>query len=235
MKILVSLFILLLVNYFLIAENFRNEDYLILFGIYKSQEISKFVNLKNYQIPTKGRNLFLQKEVAESLERMYLDLKKEHPNIEFWIASAARTYWDQKHIWELKWKQFSFLTPDSRVKKILEYSSMPGTSRHHWGTDFDINVLENSYYEKENGKILWDWLSKNAVKYGFCMPYNENRSSGYLLEKWHWSYKKIALVYQKKWNEYFAQKKINFLDFSGKEFFTEFAPIYVNSINPECL
>lgn len=212
-----------------------NDDFYIVIGKFDVKKQKNFVSLKNYQIPVKGKDLYLQFEVANALRKMYLDFKKEHPKIEFWISSATRTYWDQKRIWEHKWINLGNMPSLEKTKKILEFSSMPGTSRHHWGTDFDINILENSYYEKGDGKILWDWLHKNAENYGFCMPYNENRKQGYNVEKWHWSYKPLALQYQKKWNKYFEHNKIQNLDFVGSENFNQFASIYVNSINSDCL
>ena len=27
---------------------------------------------------------------------------------------------------------------EAAIDKIIEYSTLPGTSRHHWGTDIDI-------------------------------------------------------------------------------------------------
>lgn len=206
----------------------------ILIGKFNPEKTPNFVNLKNYKIPVKNNNLYLQKEAAEALQKLYFDFKREHPNVEFWITSATRTYWDQKAIWEKKWNYYKNLKEEDKVKKILEYSSMPATSRHHWGTDFDINILENLYYEKGQGKTLWEWLKKNSHKYGFCLPYNENRTSGYFLEKWHWSYKPISSLYLKKWNELFSNKQIKNIDFSGSKYFEIYAPLYVNSINEEC-
>ena len=54
----------------------------------------------------------------------------------------------------------------SAVKEIMKYSSMPSTSRHHWGTDIDLNSLENSYFEKGEGKkysIGWLQMLLNMV------------------------------------------------------------------------
>jgi LAS superfamily LD-carboxypeptidase LdcB len=68
---------------------------------------------------------------------------------------------------------------------------MPGTSRHHWGTDIDINSVEPDYFETPYGRNVFRWLQVNANKYGFAMPYNsrqEGRLLGYEEEKWHWSY-----------------------------------------------
>ena len=72
---------------------------------------------------------------------------------------------------------------------------MPGTSRHHWGTDIDLNDLNNPYFEKGKGKKIYDWLVANAHEYGFCQVYSEQgpeRPYGYFEEKWHWSYVPVA-------------------------------------------
>jgi len=48
---------------------------------------------------------------------------------------------------------------------------MPGTSRHHWGTDVDLFSLDNKFFESGDGKIWYSWMVQNAAKYGFCQPY----------------------------------------------------------------
>ena len=72
---------------------------------------------------------------------------------------------------------------------------MPGSSRHHWGTDIDINALENSYFESGRGLKEYEWLKKHAADFGFCQPYSPKgpeRPEGYNEEKWHWSYLPLA-------------------------------------------
>ena len=55
-------------------------------------------------------------------------------------VSSFRSYSRQKAIFESKFKRFQTegLSPTESVKKIIEYSTIPGTSRHHWGTDIDV-------------------------------------------------------------------------------------------------
>ncbi len=121
---------------------------------------------------------------------------------------------------------------------ILLYSSMPGTSRHHWGTDFDINELKNSYYDKGDGKIVYTWLKQHAHKYGFCQPYTKGRKKGYEEEKWHWSYIPVARILQKDWNRFYRDNSDSFikdLSFAGSDTSAHLAPIYVNSINRDCM
>jgi zinc D-Ala-D-Ala carboxypeptidase len=158
------------------------------------------------EIPAKYRDeevRYLRKEVLTAFIKMYDAAIKD--SIFLKIKSATRNFNNQKRIWENKWTGKTILdgninatsikNPLERAKKILEYSSMPGTSRHHWGTDFDLNQFNNSWFESGEGLKLYEWLSKNAHTFGFCQPYTRlgsDRQSGYFEEKWHWTYVKLS-------------------------------------------
>ncbi len=178
---------------------------------------------------------------------MHRALKKDHPDIPFWVQSSTRNFWSQKRIWEAKWKgkrkvdgkklNLAYSNPVRRGKKILQYSSMPGTSRHHWGTDFDINRLTNGYYRSGNGLKLFRWMKKNAHRWGFCQPYTADRNQGYNEERWHWSYRPTALKYYSDWLRLIKPrlKQISWKnEFAGARSVFYLAPIYVESINPAC-
>lgn len=93
--------------------------------------------------------------------------------------SGTRSYAEQKNIWDNKWNIY-FKNGDSigTMKKILLYSSMPSTSRHHWGTDIDINSLEPSYFANGKGLKEYTWLVNNAPKFGFCQVYDDLKKTG---------------------------------------------------------
>lgn len=144
---------------------------------------------------------YLHKDTYAAFLRMYEAAKSD--GITLTIISAARNFEMQKGIWEAKWngsrkiengKDASQAYPDpkTRALKILEYSSMPGSSRHHWGTDVDLVNLNNEYFATGDGKKVYDWLLANAATYGFCQPYTAGRSAGYNEERWHWSYLPLA-------------------------------------------
>jgi zinc D-Ala-D-Ala carboxypeptidase len=145
----------------------------------------------------------LRKDAFEAFKRMHAAAKADGVNLI--IISATRPFDHQKGIWEAKWngsrlvdgKDLSKTLPDpkARALKILEYSSMPGTSRHHWGTDFDLNNLEDAYFQSGTGKKVYEWLTAHAAGYGFCQVYSPkgpDRPYGYEEEKWHWSYLPVA-------------------------------------------
>lgn len=135
-----------------------------------------------------SKESYLREEVYDAFKDMWKAAQAD--GIELTIVSATRNRTYQKGIWNRKWLSFGGAEED-RAGRILQYSSMPGTSRHHWGTDIDINNLENSYFESGQGALEYAWLQKNAAKFGFYQPYTaftSFRDSGYREEKWHWSY-----------------------------------------------
>lgn len=147
---------------------------------------------------------YIRKDVLEAFIAMYDAAKKDGINLK--IISATRNFDNQKRIWENKWTGATLLSdgvnaakdiadPVNRAIQILQYSSMPGTSRHHWGTDIDLNNLNSKYFISGEGLKVYIWLVNNAHNYGFCRPYSvkgSDRNTGYNEEQWHWSYFPIA-------------------------------------------
>ena len=254
MKIQYYIIILLVISIFNCKNGFteyqmygqiRAEKYLR--GQFIPSKNKSFILLNTVKIPTNNRKHYLRKEAASALLKLYKDFHKDHPKIPFKVISSTRNFYDQKAIWESKWNGKKLVdgqklnkTIKDHLKRalvILKYSSMPGTSRHHWGTDFDLNSLNNSYFSKGEGKILYNWMKKNAHKYGFCQPYTSGRNRGYYEEKWHWSYLPLSKRFLYDWNKYYNddEKFMKSLNFDGIKKSGELSPIYVNSINRNCM
>lgn len=148
--------------------------------------------------------MYLRKDAYDAFIEMHRAAAKDGINLV--IRSATRNFEAQKGIWEAKWNgsrkiengkdaKVTYPDPATRALKILEYSSMPGTSRHHWGTDIDLNNFNNEWFSKGEGLRLYEWLSSNAANFGFCQPYTEKgtaRPDGYNEERWHWSYTPVS-------------------------------------------
>ncbi len=167
------------------------------------------------------RTIYLRKEVFRAFTKMYDSAKT--CGIELKLISGFRSFEHQQRIWEGKWNgkiaatglNFSDpnLTDLKKAQIILNYSSMPGISRHHWGTDIDIIDLNPKYFETTKGKKAYSWLKTNAKNFGFCQPYtafDSIRSSGFWEEKWHWSYFPISDLMLKDY-----QRLIKYSDISG--------------------
>ena len=176
-----------------------------LMGQFSASKRNDFVRISKRYASRKG--MYLQKLPYDAFKAMHTDAKLNGINLQ--ILSASRSFYHQKSIWEAKWNgkrrvggirniTRTIKNPTKRAQKILEYSSMPGSSRHHWGTEIDLNSFSNSYFERGQGKRTYDWLVANAPRYGFCQPYTRkdaNRPNGYNEEKWHWSFKPLAASY----------------------------------------
>jgi LAS superfamily LD-carboxypeptidase LdcB len=95
------------------------------------------------------------------------------------------------------------LTPAERVDAILWWSALPGASRHHWGTDFDVmdaragppgyklRVVPEEYLAGGPFHRLTTWLDAHMHAFGFFRPYTTDRG-GVAPEPWHLSYAKVA-------------------------------------------
>ncbi len=230
----------------------------------KEQAIQREIREKNYLtgrfnpeqrddfilIPLKhmygGRNMYLRKETLNAFAEMENAAALDGINLK--IASATRNFDYQNNIWTRKWNGITLVdgrrlpesTPSDieRFKKILKYSAAPSTSRHHWGTDIDINGADPIYFNSEKGKREYDWLIINAKNFGFCQIYNkkgEGRIKGYNEEKWHWSYLPIAKKLTKKYADLIKEEDIK--GFDGDIYVEKLNLIndYILSINPDCL
>lgn len=202
----------------------------IVLGKFDYKKDSTFV-LVDSKYTTK--DIYLKSATFEAFLELVEAAEKE--GISFKIISGTRNYFEQKAIWEGKWQKYAALTPLERSKKILEYSSMPSSSRHHWGTDIDLNSLNNSYFNNGKGLAEYNWLVANANRFGFYQVYTDKSTgrTGYNLEKWHWSYLPIASQYLAYYNNTITNDDIK--GFLGSELSEKLHIIedYVNGISEQ--
>lgn len=128
------------------------------------------------------------------------------------IASGYRSFSAQQGIWQRKFHAESrqHLSISERIADILRWSALPGTSRHHWGSDFDLfdqsalarSALRLEPWEYEQGgpcHALFLWLEQHAANFGFYRPYASDQG-GVAPEPWHWSYAPLAAEYLELFN-----------------------------------
>ncbi len=218
-----------------------DKDYLL--GRISPAQSEKMTEVDSRFASRKG--MFMHTEAYEAFKKMYSAAADD--GIRLTIISAMRTFDHQKRIWENKWNGHQKIHGDiyatdiddhvKRAKEILRFSAMPGTSRHHWGTDIDLNSLQNNYFETGEGKKVYQWLKTNAESFGFCQPYTphgQQRGGGYEEEKWHWSYKPVAAKYTKAF-----QNSVNYNDITGFDGYKTAQKLnvikqYVLEIDPAC-
>lgn len=173
--------------------------------------------LGQFVFSDKGKEYRLHPEAENALEQMIAAALKDSIDIE--VVSSFRSYAAQKRIWNRKFKRFTAngMNAKEAMQKIIEYSTLPGTSRHHWGTDIDIilrnsnvkgDVLLDSLFHNKNAfSSLRLWMEKNAFKYGFYLVYtNDSKRKGFRYEPWHYSYRKLSKQYLTR----YAQNKMIF-------------------------
>jgi LAS superfamily LD-carboxypeptidase LdcB len=243
-KIITGILILIALSAFVVPQSeydYINKKYLL-----GKVDAANNAHFRLISAPyTRKSGIYLEARTDSAFRLMYHAAAKEGINLE--IVSAFRSFYRQKSIWEAKWsgvrkvmgKNLSAAYPkaEERAKVILMYSAMPGTSRHHWGTDIDIYSVDDKDFEAGKGKEIYSWLKANAAKYGFCQVYTpkgKGRPMGYEEEKWHWSYKPVAEIYLK---EYLKQIKYpDIAGFKGDRTAQKIKVIenYVLGINPAC-
>ena len=155
-----------------------------------------------------GNGYQLRKEAHNA----FIEMKKAALNsgIKIQVVSSYRNYDHQKRIWNRKYKTYinKGLTEVKAIEKIIEYSTIPGTSRHHWATDIDIidasvkqpkNVLSPKNFT-DNGCYfkLKQWLDEHANNFGFYLVYtNDDNRKGFKYEPWHFTYAPLSTSYLK--------------------------------------
>ena len=131
-------------------------------------------------------------------------------------ASAFRHFDRQREIWNSKFRgerqvldakghpaDVGRIDEAKRVELILLWTALPGASRHHWGTDFDVidrAALTEGYTVRLDAAEyapggpfgpLTAWLDRHMRRFGFFRPYASGRG-GVRPEPWHLSYAPLA-------------------------------------------
>lgn len=152
------------------------DDYLIVNKTYKLPEDYKPEN--PYQAITSdwGPNL-IDKEVMTAFKEMQSDATSIGLNI--YIASGYRGYNNQTNLYN------NYVARDG-VAAADKYSARPGHSEHQTGLCFDLNSVDDSFANTNEGI----WINNNAYLYGFIIRYPKGKETetGYQYESWHLRY-----------------------------------------------
>ncbi len=133
------------------------------------------------------------------------------------IVSSFRDFSRQSGIWNRKFRgeqavfdragralPVAAMSGPERVRAILIWSALPGASRHHWGSDFDVydRAAVPADYRPEltvaeytgSGPFvrLNEWLAANLGNHGFFRPYRTDHG-GVSPEPWHLSYTPVSV------------------------------------------
>ena len=194
-----------------------------------------------------GKNVRLRETAARQFGLMVDAAKKD--GLRLYSTSSHRDYERQMKIWNEKYTKYELegLTGKAIIDKIVKFSSIPGTSRHHWGTDCDVtdlniwqpeNTLDACHYE-ECGVYaqLGKWLIENTAKYGFVLAYNEDlKRTGFNPEPWHYSFADLSRPVYRNYIKLIKPQDLGNPLLKGNELLTipyleEYIQKYVKGIN----
>ena len=200
-------------------------------------------------IPLFGEGINLREKAHDA----FVEMKKAaySDGVDIKIVSSYRDFYRQRSIWERKYMKYTEengMKPMEAIDRIIEYSTIPGTSRHHWGTDIDIidgyrkvegDVLDpKKFGEGAPFSDLKKWMDKNAADFDFYLVYTDNPGRrGFKYEPWHYSYAPISRPMLTEFRSKNILKLIVEEEFDGSEHFTNgFIKSYIRDnilgINP---
>jgi len=198
----------------------------------------------------KGINL------REAAHDAFVEMKKAaySDGIDIKVVSSYRNFYRQEGIWERKFIRYTEqdgMEPLPAIDKIIEYSTIPGTSRHHWGTDIDIV----DGYQKVEGDVLVPskfgegqpyedfkkWMDEHSKKFDFYLVYTDVPGRrGFKYEPWHYSYAPLSIPMLTQFRSKNILQLLEEEEFEGAQHFTNgFLTTYIKNnildINPELL
>jgi LAS superfamily LD-carboxypeptidase LdcB len=161
----------------------------------------------------------LEGEVSEAFNELVRRARQS--GLELRCASGYRSLDRQAAIWNGKFRGTRVVESDDGVAlqrdafsardwiyKILRFSALPGTSRHHWGTDcdvYDAAAVADDYSlqltvteSRAQFGELHRWLDEQIAddnSCGFFRPYAYDRG-GISIEPWHLSYAPLSTDFE---------------------------------------
>lgn len=167
--------------------------------------------------PFKDSKYLVHREMLSSLEKLFK--KAANEGFELALTSSYRSFDDQVKIWNNKAAgvrpvldsdsnpvDLTRKTKEEIMFLILRWSALPGASRHHWGSDFDlydksaltgelsdykVQLIPSEYEEQGPFYQSTLWLNENMADFGFFRPYSKD-GGGIAPEPWHLSFAPLS-------------------------------------------
>lgn len=128
-------------------------------------------------------NESLDKKVHTKMKPFLEDMLQDalDDGVEIWVVSAYRSFYEQQQV-----KGSYTITYGSGANA---FSADQGYSEHQLGTtlDFTTSGMGGGLYASFENTPAFQWLEKNAHKYGFTLSYPKNNVY-YEYEPWHWRF-----------------------------------------------
>lgn len=159
------------------------------------------VRLANQRIRIKGKEItippqFLSPLVYQSYQFMMLAMERDTGK-RFFVESGYRSSAYQLYLFI-----FYLSNHDYSIRETAKWVALPGYSEHgdleHQAIDFINAEGINGEGNTAEFETLpeYQWLLRNAYRFGFVLSYPKNAPVGITYEPWHWRYDGIALDYR---------------------------------------
>lgn len=198
---------------------------------------------------SKEHDTYLHPDALSAFSNMYKHALKD--GFKLSILSGFRSIERQIDIWDKKFTgkkvlldnfgnivDTNKLEESERINYMLKWISVPGMSRHHWGSDIDIydinqvdntenvSLLPNDYASDGRFYNVFCWLEAHAHNYEFYRPYI-HPNKGLNPEPWHWSFRPLASKCEKSLSLNMIRDTLKEINFLGKNrILSDLAQIY---------
>ena len=231
---MMKVFLVLLLSLPLKAQ----DNILVLLGL----DESHLVTVGTHRLSAQTAQAFVNMQAAAATD-----------GIDLQLVSAFRSFERQQQIFEEKFRRYRAegLSPTLAIDRILQYSTIPGTSRHHWGTDIDItdgnapkqkHVLVPSKFHNDGPFVpLHQWMQANAHRFGFYLVYTrDSKRTGFAYEPWHYTYLPEAKEYLAQYTPrmafaYFKAVGVKGGTYIDRDFWDAYYTQFVLGVNTELI
>ncbi len=138
---------------------------------------------KTYSLPSTYNPGGLTDETMTAFNKMSADAKAV--GLSLFVVSGFRSYDTQNTLYN------NYVSKDGK-EAADTYSARPGHSEHQSGLAFDLNLVDVSFENTNEGR----WLNENCYRYGFILRYPKGKTNetGYIYEAWHFRYVGVDLA-----------------------------------------
>lgn len=225
---------------------------------YSNMNLSQKYDLKNLMgiddSHIIGDTIKLEQNTLYAFNKMHEAALED--GIDIKIVSGFRDFERQMLIWNNKYKKYTAeykLSPTKAIEEIIRFSTIPGTSRHHWGTEIDIIDASDEKYKDEEDVLLTEkyengiftklkrWMDVNSERFGFYLTYvNDKKRKGFEYEPWHYSYKPVSvellnIFISNDIGSIISTTSMEGKEFISKDFIQKYIDEYVKGVNPVLL
>lgn len=166
-----------------IIDKISSEDAWKLTLVNKWNPLSETPSIETVEL---SNGELVDKRIYQPLQEMFSEMEED--GIFPIIVSGYRTQQEQEDIYNEKITAYENegMSYQKAKEEAERWVAIPGTSEHQLGLAVDINAdgVNSAGYE------VYDWLKKNAHRYGFICRYPANKINitGVANEPWHYRY-----------------------------------------------